>query len=140
MRHGSLTGLALTLALALLIPSPASAIELNGSGVLSGPAFLPEIDDEVLVFVSNTGRRALRVEILLLRADDFSVVSASGPVQIAGKSTGSSAFIPSDFPVLVVVRYRAQGRTSAQVSLQVRDADGATRIFTDGFESGDTSG
>ena len=141
MNHRAFLGPFITLVFVLLIaaPAPSAAIGLNGEGVLIGSVFRPEIGDEVLVFVSNTGRRPIRAEIQLRRAEDFSVVSTSGPLPVASRETATGVFIPDDFPVLVVVRYRTQGRTSAQVSLQVQDATGATRIFADGFESGDTS-
>ena len=139
MNHRAFLALSLALASVLLVTAPAAAIGLNGSGALSSAAFLSEDGDEVLVFVSNTGRHRIRVEIQLLRADDFSVVSTSGPLPVPARTTGEAVFIPSDFPVLIVVSYRTQGRTSVQVSLQVRDVTGATRIFADRFESGDVS-
>ena len=123
----------------LLAPIPAEATLLSGTGVLVSPTFLAEVGDDILVFFSNTGKRAVRIEVLLLRADDFSVIFKSQMIDVPPFTTTSEVFIPDDFPVLVIVRYRAAGRTSARVSLQVKDPNGETQIFTDGFESGDTT-
>jgi len=118
---------------------PAEATSLSGTGVLVSPTFLPEVGDEILVFFSNTGKHAVRIQVSLLNANDFSVIHESEMINVAPFTTASEVFIPDDFPVMVVIRYRAAGRTSARISLQVKDPNGDTQIFIDGFESGDTT-
>jgi hypothetical protein len=130
-------GLALaTLVLVLAWPAPAPAIDLSGTGVLTSAGFRPEIGDEVVVFAVNTGSMPLRVELQMVRADDLTVIATSGSLNVAPGSGVQHVFIPDDFPVLLVARYRVQGTTGARFSVQVVDPAGETRIFTDGFESG----
>jgi len=121
----------------LLAPMPAEATSLSGNGVLVSPTFLPEVGDDILVFFSNTGKRPVRIQVLLLNANDFSVIHQSEMIDVAPFTTASEVHVPEEFPVLVLVRYQVAGRTSARVSLQVKDPSGETQIFTDGFESGD---
>ena len=128
------------LVFAMLVSCAVQAATVSGSGTLISAPFVPEIGDEVLVLVSNVGPEPARLSIDYLSDLPINRIDVDLPPNSSTTVTlPTDVFIPSDFPVLVVIRYQAPGLTLLRTALQVRAASGATRIFTDGFESGDVS-
>ena len=103
----------------------------RGPGTLVGPAFTADTTDEGRVTVTNIGRGTVMARVLYLRATDFTELAASGAFPIERFESKvfdeSLVFIPSDFPVLVVVQYNAARVTDLRVTLQIKDPPSGSR-------------
>ena len=102
------------------------------------PPVFAQVDDTVRVGFVNTGRSPVRVTIFLLDAEDSSLIHQS---ETFFKAPDGGAFtdITASLGLGIIAAVRVEGRSRVRLSLQVIDADGQTQIFTDGFESGNTS-
>lgn len=121
---------------ALVLPSRVGA--QGGSQVetfYSAPVSV-EGGDTMRVGVSNVGRRPVRIQVLLLDANDFSTIE-QGPTLALQPGTTSFEDITRSLGLGVVAAVRVRGNSKLRFSLQVIDPSGDTQIFTDGFESGD---
>jgi hypothetical protein len=94
----------------------------------------------VLGGVSNVGRRPIRIRVLLLRAIDFQPIETGDMQVLPPRTTHFEDFsMTLGSGIIAVIEVQSQGKTLVKASLQVIEPGGATRIFADGFESGDTS-
>ena len=101
--------------------------------------------DTAHVMVTNLGKRPIRVRALVVDAISLDLIDEDGP-EVVPPGTGTSFSVefmgtdPTSFLVVLGLQ-SAQGGMSGftRVSVQVVDGAGKTRIFTDGFESGDVS-
>jgi hypothetical protein len=128
------TSLLAVAALALL------AMGTAGRGTLYGPPVGLQVSDRAALTVVNAGPRPARVELELLSLDDFSTLAASGPLELTPRTAFTLNLVAdSRQGVLARIRYRTNGGTLLLPALQVVNPVGDTQIFTDGFESGNTS-
>ncbi len=118
-----------------------NAATVNGRGVLIGSPFTAEGSDRVVVAVSNVGRRPMRFRVHLLRAIDFEPIFVTAVPQVLGPRSSSfdDVTLSVGLGIIAVIEVESRGKTEAETSLQVIDAGGETKIFSDGFESGNTS-
>lgn len=108
---------------------------------LVSPPAVAQPQDTIHVMVSNLGQKPVRVTSVVVDAADLTPIEESDPEMVRAGTTFFSVVNSSADPIpfLALVQVRSAGRASIRVSLQVVDATGHTQIFTDGFESGDTS-
>lgn len=94
--------------------------------------------DLVRVGFTNIGKKPVRVTVFLLDAEDSSLISQSA---VFFKAPDGGAFEDITFSLGsgIIAAVRVAGQSQVRISLQVIDSEGRTRIFTDGFESGDVS-
>ena len=103
------------------------------------PPVTVEKGGTALVRFTNVGRRPVRVTIQFRDAED----EEAKPLETATffKVPGGGAFedITSSIGLGVIAHVRVEGRSAVRMSLEVKDVFGQTQVFTDGFETGDTS-
>ena len=136
----ALTGLGLVAA-RLTFVDPAQAMQ-RVVLVQKGPA-TAKAGDIGRLLVMNDGKRPVMVRMVFRSADDFSVLlnGASGMMEVEPRT---SKFFDI-FLDLGECRFRggvivvSAGQPNVAVSLQLFDSLGKTLIFSDGFESGDTT-
>ena len=134
-------GTLLTFAIVCAVGRSLTAEVVGPGRFLFGPPVTASAADEARVTVSNICPAPARVRVFFVKASDFSPLAAGPQTTIAARSSAVvdqslNVFIPSDFPVLVVVRHRSNAATNLKVSLQVTDPLGKTLIFTDSFLGG----
>ena len=106
--------------------------------ILYSPPLTVQAGDTAQVWFTNVGQRPVRVRIFFLRADNSSMLQES-ELLLTAPDDGAFEDITLSVGLGIIAAVLVEGRSQVRVSLQVTDAAGQTKIFTDGFESGDTS-
>ena len=140
-RRAAAAGALILLASSLLCLNAAT---INGRGMLIGSPLTAEGGDRVVVAVSNVGRRPMRFRVHLLRAIDFEPIFVTAVPQVLEPRSSYFEDVTLSLGlgiigIIAIIEVQSSGKTEAETSLQVIDAGGVTKIFSDGFESGDTT-